>query len=124
MNEEDLYIVPQWFKHLVCLLIELKMGKTTMSLEVFQYFQPLVNKVSMNDFPRYKPFCERLWSPKKEVIEFCIKVAKLVFRKIEDNKLLLNGNWEELIYECEKEAEKVAYGKESIDPHSQQAMVR
>ena len=31
---------------------------------------------------------------------------------------------EELIYECEKEAEKVAYGKESIDPHSQQAMVR
>lgn len=106
MNKEDLYIVPQWFEHLMCLLIELKMGETTMSLEVFQFFQPLVNKVSMDDFPRYKPFCEGLWSPKKEVIEYCIKLAKLVFRKIEYNKLLLYGNLEELICECEKEAEK------------------
>ena len=103
MNEEDLYIVPQWFKHLAYLLIELKMGETTMSLKVFQYFQPLVSKVSINDFPRYKPFCERLWSPKKEVIENCINIAKLVFQKIEDNNELLNGNWKKLLDECERE---------------------
>ena len=108
MNEEDLYIVPQWFKHLAYLLIELKMGETTMSLKVFQYFQPLVSKVSINDFPRYKPFCERLWSPKKKVIEYCIKLAKLVFQKIENNKEILNGSLKELIYECEKEA-NIAY---------------
>lgn len=105
MEEEYLYVMPYWFKNLMGLFIELKYGTTTMDLETFQRIQPLVKKLSMNDFPRYKPFCERLWSPKKEVIENCINLAKLVFQKIEDNNELLNGNWKELLDECEKKIE-------------------
>ena len=103
MEEEYLYVMPYWFKNLMALFIQLKNGIATMDLETFQRIQPVVKNLSMNDFPRYKPFCERLWSPKKEVIENCINIAKLVFQKIEDNNELLNGNWKKLLDECERE---------------------
>lgn len=106
MEEEYLYAIPYWFKNLIGFFIELKMGIATMDLETFQRIQPLVKKLSINDFHRYKSFCERLWSPKKEVIEDCINIAKLVFQKIEDNNELLDGNWKELLDECEKEIKK------------------
>lgn len=103
MEEEYLYVIPQWFKYLIYWFIKLENGESAMSLETFQSLQPLVKKLSIKDFPRCKPFCERLWSPKKEVIENCINIAKLVFQKIEENNELLNGNWKELIDECVKE---------------------